>query len=417
MFKTKPLSSLKSIFPPIHQPLPLNKRESQQLLNALTTSFRKHLDKEHGWLPDEPSVAPVPAVPISYYASPTPTLAKEAHRRPTDRHLRAILSNPLFNYDPRARATTGLVGAQRDPMDVFDEAVAKGMMTMKGALGCLIAARRDIMQSSTASMKDGMRASGAGLRVLQWLRASGMERDLSFVSHPRFIKFLLPFLVAEGLDELAWAWLARLIAGEGPATVKKQPAASFLLEALVYTRSVGARNLDDAYSSILRGEEMLKDSPEFAQDMLSPWRSLAWLSTVEAWKYSSPSEPLFESYVAISEHIRRTKSLVRAHLDLHHPTKPSHALAVEFLSKESFWQNLLLPSTPTPAALTAANGLKPQPSNFHVRIMSFGLDTVQHLTQRGQSEEAQWILNLLRTYLGPYFAQDHPHQDGRLSFG
>jgi len=415
MFKTKSLNSLKSIFPPIHQPLPLNKRESQQLLNALTTSFRSHLDKEHGWLPDEPAAAPVASPPISYYASPPPVTTKESHRRPTDRHLRAILSNPLFNYDPQARGVTGLLGARRDPMDVFDEAVAKGMMTMKGALGCLIAARRDILQSSTASMKDGMRASGAGLRVLQWLRASGMERDLSFISNPRFIKFLLPFMVAEGLDELAWTWLARLIAGDGPTTVKKQAATSFLLETLVYTRSLGARNLDDAYASILRGEEMLKDKPEFTQEMLTPWKSLAWLSTVEAWKFSSPSEPLFESYVAISEHIRRTKSLVRAHLDLHHPTKPNHELAVEFLSKESFWQNLM-PSTTQPA-LAPTNGPKPQPSNFHVRIMSFGLDTVQHLTQRGQSEEAQWILSLLRTYLGPYFAQDHPHQDARLSLG
>lgn len=197
--------------------------------------------------------------------------------------------------------------------------------------------------------------------------------------------------------------------------VKKQSAASFLLEALVYVKSLGARNLDDAYSSILRGEETLKHGPEFAQDMLVPWKSLAWLSTVEAWKYSSPSEPLFESYVAISENIRRTRSLARAHLDLHHPTKPDHTLAVELLSKESFWQNLA-PMTPE-QALVPTNLPKPQPSNFHVRIMSFGLDTVQHLTQRGQSEEAQWILNLLRTYLGPYFAQDHPDGDSGLAFG
>lgn len=157
---------------------------------------------------------------------------------------------------------------------------------------------------------------------------------------------------------------------------------------------------------------MLKGKPEFAQEMLTPWRSLAWLSTVEAWKYSSPSESLFESYVAISEHIHRPRSLVRAHLDLHHPSKPSDTLAVEFLSKESFWQNLLSSTSDT-----LVSGPKPQPSNFHVRIMSFGLDTVQHLTQRGQSDEAQWILGLLRTYLGPYFSQDQPHHDPRFSLG
>ena len=53
MFSTKALSSLKGMLPPIHQPLPLNQREAQQLLNALTSSFRKNLDREHGWLPDD----------------------------------------------------------------------------------------------------------------------------------------------------------------------------------------------------------------------------------------------------------------------------------------------------------------------------------------------------------------------------
>ena len=418
MFKTQPLSSLKSIFPPVHQPLPLNKRQSQQLLNALTASFRKHLDREHGWLPDEQSAPPVANPALSYYTSPAAPSSKEPSRRPTDRHLQSILSNPLFTFDSQARGAPGLMAAQRDPMDVFDEAVSKGMMTMKGALGCLIAVRRDILQSSTVSTTDAMRASGAGLRVLQWLRSSGMERDLAFISNPKFVKFLLPFMIAEGLDELAWTWLARLIAGEGPTTVQKQTVASFLLNALVYTKSLSAKTLDDAYASILRGEAMLRDSPAFADDMLIPWKSLAWLSTVEAWKYASPSENMFESYVAISEHIGRPRSLFKAHLDLHHPTKPDGALAFELLSRENFWQRLAPSATKTSMSIPPnATGPKPQPSNFHVRIMSFGLDTVQHLSRKGQSDEAQWILNLLRAHLGPYFSQDHSGPDSRLAFG
>ena len=37
----------------IHPQLPLTPRESQQLLNLLTTSFRSHLDREHPTAPSE----------------------------------------------------------------------------------------------------------------------------------------------------------------------------------------------------------------------------------------------------------------------------------------------------------------------------------------------------------------------------
>jgi hypothetical protein len=303
-------------------------------------------------------------------------------------------------------------------MDVFDEAVAKGLMTSKRAIGCLVAVRREIAQSSAASVKDGMRAAGAGLRVLQWLRASGKERDLSFMAHPDLVNLLLPFMVAEGLDELAWAWLSRLMAGEGPTTVKNMPASAFLLDSLVSARSIGVGNLDEAYASILRGEEMLQpDSPEFVSTLLVAWRRLAWQSTVEAWKRSSPSEKLFESYVAIGDHLQKPMRIERAHLDLHHPTKPSHTLAVQYLLNESFWQRLL-PKAESESTEAGTGRTKPhQSTGFVVRLMSLGLDTVQHLTQRGQSEEAQWILDLLRIHLGPYFANGHSRNATKLALG
>lgn len=43
---TNPLL-LKSLISKIHPQLPLNARESDQLLNILKTSFRKHLDVVH----------------------------------------------------------------------------------------------------------------------------------------------------------------------------------------------------------------------------------------------------------------------------------------------------------------------------------------------------------------------------------
>lgn len=398
---TKALSSLKGVFPPIHQPLPLNRREAQQLLSALTTSFRRNLDREHGWLHDEPS----PSSPFDPAAA-APTSPKD-FRRPADRHLRAILSNPLFSYDRTAHQASGRPATERDPMDVFDEAVARGLMTTRRAAGCLQAKQRQIVQSPSLSIKQAMSESGAGLRVVQWLRSSGLERDLSFVAYPALASPLLNFMVAEDLEEIAWSWIHRLMQGEGPeATVKQQPVASFLLDSLISAKADGASNLDDAYSILLRGEEIFKSTPAYEQNIILSWRHLSWLSTVDAWRRSAPSEVLFESFVAIGNCLRKPLQIDRAHLSLHHPTQPSHTLAVKFLQNESLWQNAL--QKPRPSDNAQGERTKHKPSRLSLRLASMGLDTVRHLTETGQSEEAQWVLNLLGANFAGYFGNSSP---------
>lgn len=106
MLGTKALSSLKDFLPRIHQPLPINRRESQQLLKTLTTSFRKNLDKEHGYWGEDTSVASLRAASTN----PSSPSVLDLYHRPTDRHVRAILSNPLFSYDRAAQASTRVAG-------------------------------------------------------------------------------------------------------------------------------------------------------------------------------------------------------------------------------------------------------------------------------------------------------------------
>lgn len=416
MFSTKALSSLKGMLPPIHQPLPLNQREAQQLLNALTSSFRKNLDREHGWLPDNGLSGAVSSV-----LSNAPTASSnDAHRRPTDRHVRAILSNPLFSYDRTTQQAPGRISNERDPMDVFDEAVAKGLMTPRRAAGCLQAKKREIIQSSTLSITEAMAASGAALRVVQWLRASGLERDLSFVENAGLTSTLLKFMVAEGLDEVAWGWLDRLMQGGGPQVHLKQhgshTAASFVLDSLVGAKIMDAGNLNDAYASILRGEDMFKSTPAFGANFLQAWRHLSWLSTVQAWKRSSPSAPLFDAFVAIGQHLQRPLQIDRAHLDLHHPTNPSHTQAVKFLQNENLWKKISSKAEASQSSSTL-DPPRSRPSTFALRLTSMGLDTVQHLTQKGQAEEAQWILDVLRTNLGGYFGRDSPEFNSVFAVG
>ncbi|KAJ9143007.1 hypothetical protein NKR23_g6935 [Pleurostoma richardsiae] len=404
MFSTKTLSSLKGMLPPIHQPLPLNQREAQQLLNTLTASFRKNLDREHGWLNDE---RPTANNDSSEAGTLHPYL-RDPYRRPTDRHLRAILSNPLFSYDRSAQQPSPGRSSERDPMDVFNEAVAKGLMTPRGAAGCLLAKRREIVQSPTLSIRQTMAASSAGLRVVQWLRASGLERDLSFITYPMLTVPLLKFMVIEGLDEIAWGWLERLLQGEGPQSmVMHQSPASLVLDSLVRAKSDGASSLNDAYAFILRGEDMFGSTSAFGANFLTTWRHLSWLSTVHAWRRASPSKTLFESFVSVGERLRKPLQIDRAHLDLHHPTRPSHTLAVKFLQNEAMWQRFLHKASPASSARN--DGQVANPSAFALRLTSMGLDTVQYLTRNGQSEEAQWVLDLLRTNFSSYFSRYPPN--------
>lgn len=381
MFKTTPLR-VPRVLPPFHQPLPLNRREAQRLLDTLTTSFRKHLDREHGWLPDE---GPSHGQPLS------------AHRRPTDHHLSTILSNPIFNPPPvdgthknagSARTKQGVASISKQT-DVFDRAVAGGMMSKTRAHGFLISVRDGIRRSSVMSVQDGMRASGAGLRVANWIRSSGMEENMAFVSNVNFMRLLVQFMLAEGLEDRVWLWLQRL-RDMGPSA----PRWTYLLGSLVRAKTMDGPTLDAAYASILRGEEMFKDRPH-ASTLLHPWFILFWQSTVRAWRYSPGSEDLFENYVAISDHLRRPLPLERAHLDLHHPNpdKVTPDRAVRLLTEQAparGWEELFS---------SHPGGLR----QGVTQVMALGLDTVKYLSQAGDTALAQRILGILQRDIEPLY--------------
>ncbi|EFQ31281.1 hypothetical protein CGRA01v4_10577 [Colletotrichum graminicola] len=366
MFTTKPLSSIKNVIPSIHQPLPLSSKDSKKLLDVLKTSFRHNLDKEHGYAPENADSS----------ASKHSSTSHNAHHRPTDRHLRAILSNPLFKnaIQPSNVSFT----TPRDPMDVFDEAVSRGMMTRNAATGCLRTKRQQILQSSAIPAHDAMKASAAGLRVVQWLRSSGMERTLDFLKYPHFVHELVPFMVAEGLDEVAWAWADRLIQSEGPAEDNSKIVGSLVAAMVAAKSDVVDKNLDTAFSAMLRADATWKSSPRQSKILLRPWQVLSWRSTVDAWKRPLPSAALFELYFETANRIARPLRLDRAHLELHHPTKPNHESALKFLQSDR------LP--------ISESNTGPVP-----RVIYMGMDAVSHLTRLGRTDEADDLLNLLQS--------------------
>lgn len=256
-------------------------------------------------------------------------------------------------------------------------------MTPRRAAGFLAKVRSEIRGDSADSIRQGMAKSGAGLRVVQWLRASGLENDLHFLSSPALFSALVPFMYAEGLEEVAWTWVARLALRDESDEKRKlwhYSALSQLLRAIMKQTNTSysglKTSLDGSYEAVVRANELLPKQNEVALNSFkNVWTSLSWASTVFASERPKPSAPLFESFINVGRPL--SVPLDMAHLELHHPLAPSHSAAVQFMHAN---------------ADSDSDGLDPTTRR---RLVCLALDTADRLTQVGDADEASWVRRFL----------------------
>ncbi|KAK0645760.1 hypothetical protein B0T16DRAFT_308911, partial [Cercophora newfieldiana] len=379
---SKALSSLKGFFPPIHQPLPLSTYESQKLLNTLTTSFRTRLDEEHGiadTLPKRPVVSYLPST------DPAPSPVAAARSRPTDRHLGSILNNPLFKQDgARTPASPAM-----EPNEVFEAAVAKGLMTIPRAHGFLKTVRSRIQQSSAASVSKGMSESGAGRLVVQWLRASGQERELSFLNNRLFTGELLWFMVAEGFEGLVLEWYHKLISqSQQGIDAEYQLVLSRDLLALLTQANGKVMGQASAFDTVCLGELELRKWDRRPLNLLPAWVVASRATTQHTGGiHNLAPATSFERFVDLGwlftykfGNGAYPPAMDRAHIDLYHPTKPSPTLALEFL--DVVW-NAKVYNWRRDAAVDRL---------FLKRFNWLAADTAQHLLRVGKKDQSQELL-------------------------
>lgn len=167
-------------WPKIHHPLPQTPRESQQLLSALTSSFRRQLD-----------------------AADTHKPAQSANE-----HMRSILQNPLFRVVPSkpsyaARTTREDPGLENklaeNPMAVFDDYASAGTLNGQYIAKFLEAQLALIVIAKSDKAREAMSKTGAGTKVVDWFWASDSAARLSLFRSHRATKVALRFMVAEGL--------------------------------------------------------------------------------------------------------------------------------------------------------------------------------------------------------------------------
>lgn len=289
-------------------------------------------------------------------------------------------------------------------MEVFDHAVARGMMTLKAATGCLMAEQKRLAAVNIPVISAA--SADTALRIVRWLRSSGTENDLLFLDNQQFVRSLVPFLVAEQMDVVAWDWIARIMAQTSkdvPDEVRLRRA-SFLLAQIVHVKSQPLYgNLDAAISTILQAEQLLKDQPQLTDLLVLPWRSVSWLSTVESYSRGTPSETLFDAHLATANRMSQPFLVEKAHLRLYHPTHPDHMPALEFFQNKKRIRRIVQ-SVDTDRRNMA--GLK---DRRRLRWMAYlGHDTVSYLTRAGNPYEAQGLSELLRAELAELFTDNVP---------
>ena len=359
----------------IHPPLPLNSRESKQLLNLLTTNFRQQLDTAHGFRPNQEST--------TFNIKQTQN-GKERRRsqsdtttRPTDLHISSVLANPLFT----GALDDGRPVLEKDPMSLFHMACAKGMMDVQLARHCLIREKNRIIQSPVLSVQQGMKESSAGRQVLKWLVGGGLTTDNTFLKNHQFATVLMEFIVAEGLQEVAWSWIKRAFqelpryAALSDAEEKKQARKDLVrpLMCLVQAEAHGSISLDSAYLVLSRAAGYLKGIPS-SQVMAilgPPGKLLSHMTAIAPPDHQSPSESAFDSFVSLIPVITRDVEYHFACLNLCHPTRPGADTALAYFRK----MDTLLTSH--------ESELVPSRTSAHRNFIQLGLKTAKFFTREG----------------------------------
>jgi hypothetical protein len=198
----------------LHPQLPLSPRESQQLLNLLTSSFRTHLDREHPLTSTESSQSrPTRQLSISNGPrSPSPHRATSSYA--ATRHIDSILNNPLFAVKPRRRGSeSAAVDVLRDPIAWFINEIAAGSADLPKAAMCL-----EVLEKTTNESPSWLKDGKSPATILtEWLRNRGLDISKQFLEtcltrsgySSRFLDRLVVLLQAEGETAAPWRWFIR----------------------------------------------------------------------------------------------------------------------------------------------------------------------------------------------------------------
>lgn len=366
----------KSLASNIHPPLPVSPRESQRLLSLLNASFKRQLDREH----------------LAHSSS---------NEHYANLHLQSILTNPLFDAKPRARASSGnrsqghgkrleqLQDHVKRPMEAFKERVSQGLTDLGTAKFFLYSQYKDCLASPAATLREAMQSSGAASTMLQWLWSSGMEETGSFIKDTEFVLRLVPFLVADGQQSRILRWLQRCYSPEetpfsslhGLDTYRMQ---DFLFERLITEELRFGDGLEFAITLFIQAVADLPSSKSSERSMRSCGRRAAWVLTKAILRLPKPAELEPSIVRRFMETTRRfyTDPLLNATICIYIQKRPNPKPAL------TYFQNL------------SANAISKMSAKLQPHLILLGLRAAELFLQEDCQTEALWIMEFLQTNFG-----------------
>jgi len=210
------VQGIKSLVSQLHPQLPLHPRESNRLFNALTSSFRQHLDEVHPRKAGEDGVQE--PGPDGKPKSPKPAFHSSATF--ADRHLQSVLTNPLLAQPSKADRDFANAKADlqkdssKDPITLLEEYHQAGAATIPIAALCLQTLQDTVKNLPTDLRMKRIQSHGAGRRTLLWLWRSSLYKIDAFTNSPNFMDPWAYFMIMEDLEEYLWEWLRLDTAGK-----------------------------------------------------------------------------------------------------------------------------------------------------------------------------------------------------------
>ncbi|KAM5473003.1 hypothetical protein MauCBS54593_002716 [Microsporum audouinii] len=338
----------------IHPPLPKTSRESQQLLNLLTSSFRRHLDSEHP--------------PVNTLTSSGNDASQDcsiANTQPTaaEKHLNSILEHPLFNTvpstlaqpDTHARKRTLVENIQNDPFGALDDAMASGRADCQVLHDCLKAHRSSLRSLHATDVLQAMKKSGGGPRIVSWFLGADAESKKRFFGNRHTMALAMPYLAADGLQRTVLEWLQLARAYRPTHRQPKHANDGSFLEFNIMYEYVAAevkygKGINDALSFFIRASDASWRSeivePGAQAVPTYPFRPTAyylaqWILAPEHASAVERIRPqLFNAFHSIC--LLLPNQLWAAFLPVYHPTDPTVKSSLEYIRqyKKSDCDNL-----------------------------------------------------------------------------
>ncbi|KAM0721254.1 hypothetical protein Q7P37_003542 [Cladosporium fusiforme] len=202
----------KALAAKINNQVPLGPKESNRLLTALTSSFRKHLDEVHP--SDVLDEGTRPVVNTKQHKPEKHALHSSAAL--ADKHLASVLTNPLLakstpHAQPRPAWDEITAAAEidngADPLEVLESYQEKDFATPGVALVCLRRLRKSIKHLPHEGQVAKVQETQAGKRILSWLWNGKQMQTQAFADNQTLQEALVWYVVMEGQEELIWQWL------------------------------------------------------------------------------------------------------------------------------------------------------------------------------------------------------------------